>query len=107
MCEGLGQWPGAGSTRNGIRKRTALAATHLPLDVDSRYHRRVEVLRAPTARMAKSSPPHAKMPVSKMEVKKVVTGPGTSGKSVYLFAWNILTLACQLMAPAHIAGHDT
>ena len=34
--EGFRQWPGAGSTRNGRRKRVAHAAAHLPLDVDDR-----------------------------------------------------------------------
>ena len=72
-----------------------LAATHLLLDVDDGAMRAEVLLESASARMAKPSPSRANMPVSMMEVKKMVTGPGSSSESTYIFAMNILTLPCR------------
>ena len=41
--------------------------------------------------MATSTSSSAKVPVSMMEVKKMVTGPGSSSESAYIFAMNMFT----------------
>ena len=69
MRERLGQWPGAGSTRNGRRKRATLGATHLLLAIKDRCHARGGAPRAPTAKMAKPSLTPATTPVSMRKVK--------------------------------------
>ena len=49
--------------------------------------------------MATSTSSCATMPVSMMEVKERLTGPGSSGESAYIFALNIFALPCCLLAP--------
>jgi len=92
MHEGLGQRPGAGSARDGRRKRAALAATHLLLDVDDGAMRVDALLESARARMAKPMMSRAKLPVSMMVVKEMVTGAATIDGSTYFFTRNILTL---------------
>ena len=54
--------------------------------------------------MATSTSSSAKVPVSMMEVKKMVTGPGSSSESAYMFAMNILTLPCRYDGTCHTCG---
>ena len=77
-----------------------LAATHLLLDVDDGAMRVEVLLESASARMAKPSPSRANMPVSMMEVKEMVTGPGMIDGSAYFFARNVLTLP-----GAAVSGH--
>ena len=58
-------------------------------------------------RMATSTASWAKMPVSMIEVKERLTGPGPSGESAYIFALNIFTLPCCLLAPARCQRRGT
>ena len=58
--------------------------------------------------MASATSSWAKMPVSIMEVKEVVTGSDPAARrSSYFFTLNIFMLPCRLMAPAHIAVRAT
>ena len=57
--------------------------------------------------MATSTSSRAQMPVSLMGVEERLTGPGSSGESAYIFALNIFTLPCCLLAPARCRRRGT
>ena len=57
--------------------------------------------------MATSTSSHAKTPVSLMEVKEILTGPGSSGESAYIFAMNVFALPRCLLAPVRCQGRGT
>ena len=55
--------------------------------------------------MAISTSSRAKEPVSMMAVKDMVTRPGSSGESAYIFALNFFMLPYRCLALRTLVGH--